>query len=274
MSDHKEYFREEQIQNAVFDKDSKAWRVLLAEIGPHAAVFFKEWNNIVEKLDEVQKSLFGLLKDSHAIIDGKGTSQKSFVSRYGALKVNNQAIPDLDDPTIAIPVSGFFADENGNIDARANASLANPEDFFIEADPENDIYISSISIKISDQNAILSDFGALTGGITNGVQLIYKNQEVGEVILADNLRSNFDIIRLCHGTPAVSSGVEAFRATNVEGNSEGYIPVLSFSNNFGLAYGVRLRAGTFDRLIMRIRDNISGIDAFDVFYYGQKVFER
>lgn len=221
---------------------------------------------LISKIDTMQKSLM-LSKGDNVIRDGKGSGYRAKVSQFGAIKVFEQGIPDKDDPAISVPQTAFLADINGSLDMRVNASLASPQDFYIQADQEDDLFISTLSFLISDQNAILSNFGSI-GELNNGCQLILKTQELGESILADNLTTNFSFIRLCADTPAVSDQVSAFRADNISGNSEGYNCILKINEVFGTKFGLRLRAGTKDRLILRIRDNISQIDAFNGLTFG------
>lgn len=229
-----------------------------------------EIKNLSLQLELLNKNLSVPKINSFEIQNGFGNNQKAKVTSNGSLKVSDQRLPDQDDDISEIPLSGFLKDANGNFDARVNGSIS-PIDFYIQADQYSDIYISSLSFKIADQNAQLNNFGNIPP-LTNGIQLIYFSAVTGERILADNLQTNFDIIRICQGLPAFSQGVESFRASNVIGGSEGYIPVLRITDNFGLPFGVRLKAGTFDRITIRINDDITGIDAFDIFYYGiQKI---
>lgn len=43
------------------------------------------------------------------------------------------------------------------------------------------------------------------------------------------------------------------------------------SDTFGMPWGIRLRAGTTDKLAFVVRDNISSLDQFDIIAYGIKV---
>ena len=48
------------------------------------------------------------------------------------------------------------------------------------------------------------------------------------------------------------------------------MPVLDLRKVFGLSWGLRLRAGTEDKITVTIRDNVSGVDQFDCIAYGFK----
>ena len=247
-------------------KDASATEVYLG----NSFDIVSELKKLSFQIEKLNESLNIPKENNFTLQNGFGNGQKAKITPNGALKVSDQRLPDADDDITEIPLSGFLSDVNGNIDARVDGSVT-PIDFYIEADQNQDIYLSSISFKIADQNAQLNNFGNINA-LTNGFQLIYFSSITGERILADNIQSNFDLIRLCQGLPAFSQGVESFRASNVVGGSEGYIPVLRITDNFGLPYGLRLKAGTFDKLILRIRDDVTGVDAFDIFYYGiQKI---
>lgn len=57
-------------------------------------------------------------------------------------------------------------------------------------------------------------------------------------------------------------------ATNVEGGSEDYIMTLDFSDQFGMPWGIRLPKDSNLKLIARIKDDTSGVDAFNAIAYG------
>ena len=116
----------------------------------------------------------------------------------------------------------------------------------------------------------LSEWGNTNSALTNGCRLFYTD-ESGEVDIHDALKTNWDFIRLCLGNPAFGDGSAAFRASNVSGASEGYIPFLDTRQTFGFRWGIRLAAGSSQRVTLRVRDNVSAIDQFDCIAYG---FER
>ncbi len=141
-----------------------------------------------------------------------------------------------------------------------------PVDFFVESPQAADLYVTRVSFIVVDQNMTLNQFGNIAA-LTNGVRLFYTD-EFGEVDIAESLQTNFDFIRLCSGLPGVGDGTSAFIAFNVSGNSEGIIPVLDLKDTFGFRWGLEFRNGSTQKLILRIQDNITGIDAMDVIVYG------
>lgn len=206
------------------------------------------------------------------IKDGFGSGYKIKVDKEGTIGVVRHGHPPTNDDTITVPFGQFLTDdgtETGSNDMRVAASLASPIPFYIKADQDNDIYIKTISFEIADAGATLSQFGSITA-LTNGCVLQWRNNGVGNVDLSQPLQSNFDFIRLCGGQPAFGDGVSAFRASNVVGNSEAYIPILDLSKTFGNIYGIRLRKGTTDEFRLLIRDNTTGVDGFNARIFGIK----
>lgn len=229
-------------------------------------------SELLSKIEEIIESILLSRVNEITLNDGFGSGFKASINKFGEIRTINQSLPSNSDRVRQIPYTSFMQNAAGSSDARVAGSLGNPIDFTIESDSENDIYINTLSFRISDVNASLNKFGNITE-LTNGIQLIYSNSQFGELILADSLKSNFNFVRLCGGQPSFGDGATAFQASNVSGNSEGYIPTLNFKNQFLLNFGLRIRTKTKDKLIIRVRDDISAIDGFDIFATGFKKIE-
>lgn len=199
------------------------------------------------------------------IIDGKGQGNKVEITDENAIFTQDTGLPPKQQEAIGAVYRQYLRNSAGSLDMRVDGSSTTQE-FYIEADAEFDVYIGSLSFVIADAGAQLNTFGNLTA-LSTGCELLYQNN-VGDIQIADSLKSNFEFIRLCQGNPAFGNGTGAFRANNVSGNSEGYIPVLDITDVFGLTWGIKLRKGTSDRIIMRINDDTSGVDAFNCIAYG------
>lgn len=208
-----------------------------------------------------------------APVNLKGASgHLSEVDSAGAALVCDRRIPVLETSDSIIPFRQYLTDDGtatGTNDMQVSASAASPQDFFISAVSDGDIYITALSFVIADQNATLNSFGAVTA-LTNGCQLLWQTTD-RTVTIHDALQSNWDFVRLCQGQPAFGDSAAAFRASNVSGNSEGYTPALDIRTVFGMPWGIKLRQGTVQKLIMRVRDDTTGVDQFDCIAYG---FER
>jgi hypothetical protein len=100
--------------------------------------------------------------------------------------------------------------------------------------------------------------------LANGCRFFYEDNN-GEINVGTSLVSNFEFVRLCQGNP--SGGSSAFLANNVVGTSEAFIPVFDF-RNFGFKWGLKLSAGSQNRLVLEVNDNVTAIDAFNAVAYG------
>ena len=159
-----------------------------------------------------------------------------------------------------------------------------PQRFTINAEPNKDIFITSLSfIIIGTGIALGNDFAGSGASLTNGCRLYYKDNVNGEVNIGTNLQNNFDFIRLCQGNPPFADpNTGAFIAPSIAGTSakggsvaDGIIPVLDVKSVFGLAFGIRLNADTKDELVLEVNDNLStglGVGAsFNIIAYGFEI---
>lgn len=148
---------------------------------------------------------------------------------------------------------------------RVVGSAVAPVPFFVQATTGADRYITQLSFLISDALATLNEFGHIAA-LINGCTLTYL--KVGKTItIHDALKTNFDFVRLCMGRPAFGNTTNAFIAGNVSGTSEGVIPVLDFTKILP-PFGLKLDAGSVQQLILTVRDNTTGVDAFNAIAYG------
>lgn len=200
------------------------------------------------------------------IEDGSGNGNLAKVSNEGFLFTQEAPFPPSGEETKITVYREFLTLNNDGTtnDMRVDGSTTS-QYFWINAEPNFDIYITTLSFLISDAGAALNEFGALTP-LTNGCRLFYEDNN-GEINIGTDLVSNFEFIRLCQGNPAFGNAADAFRARNIVGASEGYIPVFDF-RNFGFRWGLKLKAGTNNRLVMEINDNVSSIDGFNATAYG------
>ena len=198
------------------------------------------------------------------ISDAKNLKNASIVDN-DSLKVISSAVPVFGEQTKQIAYRDYFRNSAGSQNMNIVGSLAAPVDFNILAHTGAcDRYIKSISFELLGTNATLSQFGSITA-LTNGVDILYFNPDVegGFVnISLEGLKTNWEILRLCKGDPAFGNGTNAFRASNVVGNNDAFIPFLDINVVFGLVNGIRLRAGTNDKIVIRINDNLSTVTGF------------
>jgi len=207
------------------------------------------------------------------IEDGKGLGYEAHVTSENAILTTQYGCPPLLPQKNKI-FSQFLTDDGtstGSNDMLVNASLAAPQDFWVEADDDNDIYITVLSIVLGDGGANLNEFCGVTA-LTNGCQLFYEDTDGDRVFIGDGLKSNWDFIRMCFVTPAFGDGASALRLTNVEGGAEAYTPWLNLLQIMP-PYGLKLDRKTNQRITIRIRDNCSVPDVFNCKAYGFERFE-
>ena len=190
------------------------------------------------------------------------------VEKSGAMSVVERPFPPFGVQQNVRPFRQFMTDDGtptGVSDMLVDGSVT-PVDFFVEAPQDKDLYVTRVSFIISDQNMSLNNFGNISA-LTNGCRLFYTD-ELGEVDIAEALTTNFEFVRLCSGLPSFGDGTTAFIANNIEFLSEGIIPILDLKDTFGFRWGLEFRNGSTQKLILRIRDDITGIDAMNVIVYG------
>ena len=224
------------------------------------------------------------------IIDGEGTGSYLKVNEGGYVLTQSSGLPPKDDRDIQIVYRNFLTlNGDGTTTSMLVDGSTTPQLFYVEASPNNDIYITSLSIVIQGLNISLGDdFAGSGSALANGCRLYYEDKN-GEVTIGNNLDTNFELVRLCQGNPSFGNNGNAFKIPNLAPGggggkggggaktSDGYIPVLDFPEVFGFNYGLRLQRGTTNRLIFEINDDLTAgtvvaSDAgFNIIVYG---FER
>lgn len=149
---------------------------------------------------------------------------------------------------------------------------ATSQDFYIKADEEYDLYIKYISVEIGDGGTpALNKFGELTA-LTNGVAFYWDTQSEPEYVLHQGIKTNKEFIRLGNDTGAIGTGVNAYLADVSGGGSEkSYFPRIDFEEGYGFMYGLHLRKGTNDRLVFRVRDDLTGLTTFNAIATGMRI---
>jgi len=210
----------------------------------------------------------------NVVLFDSATNNAIAVDPDGELRVVIEQYPRLSGGQEAYPFSQFFTADGtptGSNDMRVDGSTT-PQEFFIIAQPDIDIWVKSIRVRISDPGANLDEFGALTA-LTNGVSWTYHNQAVGTITIADEIKSNLDFIELGLATPSVGTGIDAFKADiSGGGGADTFLPTIDLTQTFGLSTGVHLKKGTLDRISFFVNDNLSaGIDTFRIKAFGVQV---
>lgn len=206
------------------------------------------------------------------IVDGTGTGKHLKVNGEGEVPVSIHTHPPTNEDVVLYPFSQWFTADgasSGSNDMRVNGGTT-PQEFYIKAQPEKDIFIKSISIKIADASSVLNKFGNLTA-LTNGLSWTFRNDALGEVTIQDAMKQNIDVIRIGLATPGIG-GTDAFKADLSGAGADTYFSVIDLAQTFGFPWGLRLKSGTNDRMSFFVNDDLStGMDELNIKAYGTQL---
>jgi hypothetical protein len=205
------------------------------------------------------------------IVDGTGNKNRARVDDEGAIHVIEHPHPPLHEDVEPLPFRQLFMDSSDSSEMNINGSSSSV-DFYIEASPEFDIFVKTIFVEIEDGgNPNLNRFGALTE-LTNGVEWIYSTNRVGEYTLHEGIKTNKEFIRIGIDSAGFGDGVNAFLAdVSGGGSSKSYLPIIDLGEMTGMRYGVRLKKASLDKLIFRVKDNLTGLVSFTAVAWGLRL---
>jgi len=195
------------------------------------------------------------------ITDGGGSGISAKVNSSGYIYVQDSNLPPEDDRDLQIIYREFLTlNGDGTTSDMIVDGSATPQEFYINADPNDDIFITSLSILLqADALTLGNDFGgsAAAGNPlpTNGCRIFYEDQN-GEINIGTSITTNFDLVRLCQGNVAWGDGATAFIKTD---GVPTIFPTLSFKKVFGFTSGFKLVGGTNNRLILEVNDDLPNI---------------
>lgn len=177
---------------------------------------------------------------------------------YPPLDVENKVILFID----LLTVNGDGVTTSLSVDGSVT-----PVDAFVGPPITGDLYLTTANILIADSGAIaLNKFGSINGGLTNGINFfIESNNERQD--MSTGLKTNFDFIRVGTLTVGTGSKNDAYQLSNADpDNDDGYNPVLDFTRVS--PQGIRLKAGSLDKLGICINDDLTSVNTFNVVITG------
>ena len=192
----------------------------------------------------------------------------------GALRVTQ--FPSDDEIVVPIvkkfTVNGDGVTEDLNVDGSGTPVRA-----FIEADADGDVFITEINVvllaTVGGGNSLLRDYGAITGGLTNGCVLFEIINGTIFEFREFPIKTNFNWVTIGTLTSSVGEDAAAFRLKDVlpGNNSFGYNPRLDMKA-LNPPYGLRLKSLSPDQLGIIIQDDLSVVEvsAFQVNAIGFK----
>jgi len=140
-------------------------------------------------------------------------------------------------------------------------------DFYIDSDDNDDIFLTKLSVIVGyGAAAPLYDFVDSGSALTNGILVSYIDA-FGESITIGNPKNNYSFLRF-----ALESGLvpTAWELRNLgASNDYGYIVSINFISMIP-PYGIQLYHGTNARLSVRIRDDCTDADTFNMRAFGFK----
>lgn len=205
----------------------------------------------------------------------KGVSGETLkVGKEGEIGVVIHQHPPNDEALTALPFRSYFTNDGtltGSNSMNVDGSV-NYADFYIKANPKYDIYIKYITTEIGDGGTpSLNKFGSLAE-LSNGLAFLWDTQTEPNYELHEGIKTNKEFIRIASDTGAIGTGIEAYLADVSGGGTEkSYLPNMDMAEIYGLAWGLRLRKGTNDRLVFRVRDDLTGLSTFNSIATGVRV---
>jgi hypothetical protein len=196
------------------------------------------------------------------------------INPEGDIGVTIHQHPPITETIIALPFRSYFTDDgtiSGSNIMKVDGSVINA-DFYIKANENYDIFIKYITVEIGDGGSpALNKFGALSA-LTDGIAFYWDTQQEPLYVLHEGIKTNKEFIRISSDTGAIGTGIEAYLADVSGGGTEkSYLPNMDMAEIYGLQWGLRLRKGTNDRIIFRVRDNLTGLTTFNAIGTGTRI---
>jgi len=154
----------------------------------------------------------------------------------------------------------------GSNDMGVDGSVTEVE-FYVVADQDDDRYITELSFLVAYGTTSKPYRWANGAALTNGSRLFYNNRS-GDVDIHDAIKSNQDLFRLFAIPPVTGWEI---RHTNAN-NDYGYFGRQELALMMP-PFGVKLDAGSTQRLALTIRDDATAAVTFNVIATGFDRFE-
>lgn len=208
--------------------------------------------------------------DSVLVDTRGGKDRRSKVSVHGAVAVESR-VPEL--PPLGMPTRRFYLQGllgsgglgSGTTDLRVDGSVT-PQTFFVGSSPDRDRYIVQLVLVIADSSVNPNDFGGVSA-LANGFDLVTRQQGADTVIVNKAKTS----AQLMTYSPVVGFGNATTynELSNWTGNQDAHIVTFRFDHILpGPLPGIRIAAGSTDRLIATVNDDLTGLTEFRVRVFG------
>lgn len=144
-----------------------------------------------------------------------------------------------------------------------------PQVFYVEAEKDVDLYISQVLIVLADSSVVHNYFGNLSP-LAVGWDLF--STESGKVnYLIDKTKTGGDMLLQSGLQVPFGNGTTLNEMINYSENVDAQVTLISL-DRFLPPYGLRLGAGTTDRLTSVVNDNLTGLNDMYVRVFGFRHF--
>lgn len=208
-------------------------------------------------------------------IIGKSNERADVID--SGLVVSQVPAPASSDNILTLPYVNFLTvNGDGVTESLLVDGSVTPVDAFVSAEANADVYISTISVVITDSagagGIYLNEFGGLPR-LTNGIIPFFQDKGNKLAFAERPLYTNFDFVRIGTLTPQLGQDENAFRI-RAERNSDDYAYVATWDmtklSPYGL--GLRMAAGTKQRVGLEFRDDITSLSGMEVLCTGYRRF--
>ncbi|MBF0148387.1 MAG: hypothetical protein HQL85_19715 [Magnetococcales bacterium] len=145
----------------------------------------------------------------------------------------------------------------GTTNLRVNG-LTTAIDAYVEAHADYDIHIMGVAFVIADSSVLHNRFGNVTG-LTQGFDM-FSVESGANTYLLKKVLTGGQLIAQSGGARAFGTGGESNEIVNWSGTSDAQFVYFDIGAILP-PEGLRIGRGTQDRLVVRIRDNLSQISA-------------
>lgn len=196
-------------------------------------------------------------------IEDAVTKQTAKVTENKALLVSVLPYPALGEQKSRVFRQYFTSTglSTGSNDMGVDGS-STPANFFIPASATDDRYIANLSFIVGYGTTGEPHEFADGTVLTNGVRLYYVSDQ-GEIDVHDGIKSNQDLLRMSLAPVTSTWEVRHVNATN----DYGYFVSMDLTK-VQPPYGLKLDAGSNQRLYLTVRDNATNADSFNCIAYG------
>jgi len=203
-------------------------------------------------------------KAAFGIEDGTGTKVRVKITPQHAILTSSIPAP--------VPSSGtanqyrFFSDTLSSMNVDGSLST---QTFALVSSQEYDIHITHLVITISDTSVSLSKFGGLAA-LANGINIIF-NESGEDTYLIKEAKSTGQVVQQSGMFDPYGNASTVYQVSSFIGNADAALIRMAVGEI--VPSGFRFGRATNDNIRVEVRDNLVGLEDFEVRFLGYKHFE-